>query len=378
MNPIKVVGRAGLLLVLAGSLAATAQESGSRKALKFPLTKTSVKKGALRPGIGIQGELPESAYQAKVAGESILFLDLNNDEQLAPETDVMAMSHGPFAVTIPETLLLKIGQFKVSFEGTKQLLLTPEDLGAAQALVADASLMTEIRVRSGVRPAMLDAKASADCLKHIEYLKKNGLIEGNSGVSLHNEDPGKPGYTPEGAEAGKHGDIFPQVPTLRVAIQGWYQTVWHAVPIVDPGLKTFGGGIKFNMAVLYFNGRDYYGGPTLPYPPDGAVGIPRSFCELGEIPNPVPGSDYGKGTGIPVFVRGGGNVESVVMADPSGRGVAGTTSSPAKPANPQWPTNSGVSCFIPSKPLAPMTTYKVTFKFADSATPVTWSFTTGR
>jgi hypothetical protein len=368
--------RAGLLLFLAGTLAVWAQDT--KKALKFPLTKTSVKKGSLRPGIGVQGEIPESAYQAKVAGESILFLDLNNDEMLAPETDVMAMSHGPFAVTIPETLLLKIGQFKVSFEGTKQLLLTPEDLGVAQAMVADASLMTEVRVRSGVRPAMLDAKSSADCLKHIEYLKKNNLIEGDSGLSLHDEVPTKPGYTPEGAEAGAKGDIFPKVPTMRVAIQGWYQTIWHAVPMVDPGLRTFGAGIKYNMAVLYFSERGFYSGPPLPYPPDGAVGIPRSFCELGEIPNPVAGTDFGKGTGIPVFVRGGVNVETVTMTDPSGRPVTGTTSSPAKPANPQWPTNSGVSCFIPTKPLAPGTTYKVTFKLSAPAEPLSWSFTTGR
>ena len=365
-------------LLLAGSTVLWAQDPASRKGLKFALTKTAVKKGALRPGVGVQGELPESAYQAKVAGESILFLDLNKDDQLAPEADVMAMVHGPFAVTVPETLLLKIGQFKVSFEGTKQLILTPEDLGVAQSMVADASLMTEIRVRSGVRPAMLDAKASADCMKHVDYLKRNGLIEGYSGLSLHDEDPGKPGYTPEGAAAGKNGDIFPQVPTMRVAIQGWYQSIWHAVPIVDPGLKTFGAAIKYNMAVLYFNGREYYSGPALPYPPDGAIGIPRSFCEIGENPNPVPGTDGGKGTGIPVFVRGGGNVDIVFMTDPAGRPVAGTTSSPGKPANPQWPSNSGVSCFIPSKPLAPMTTYKVTFKFPDGTEPISWSFTTGR
>jgi hypothetical protein len=372
------LGRAPLLLFLAGSMAVWAQDSSSRKPLKFPLTKTSVKKGALRPGVGIQGDLPESAYQAKVAGESILFLDLNNDEQLAPETDVMAMSHGPFAVTIPETLLLKIGQFKVSFEGTKQLLLTPEDLGAAQALVADASLMTEIRVRSGVRPAMLDAKASADCMKHIEYLKKNSLQEGYAGLALHHEDPSKPGYTPEGAQAGQRGDIFPMVPTMRVAIQGWYQSIWHAVPMVDPGLKAFGAAIKYNLALLYFSSLDYGGGANLPYPPDGAIGLPRSMCEVGENPNPVPGTEGGKGCGLPVFVRGGPNVDVVFMTDPAGRPVAGTTSSPAKPANKEWPTNSGVSCFIPSKPLAPMTTYKVTFRYSDGIAPISWSFTTGR
>ena len=371
------MGRTALLLFLAGSHPGWGQDS-SRKELKFPLTKTSVRKGSLRPGLDVVGQIPEWGYQAKVGGESLLFMDLNTDDQIVPESDVVAMAHGAFAVIIPETLLLKSGQYKVSFDGLKQLLLTPDDLGAAQALVADASLMTEIRVRSGLRPAALDAKASADCLKHIEYLKKNGLIEGSSGMSLHEEDPAKPGYTPEGALAGKRGDIFPAVPTSRVAIQGWYQSLWHAVPIVDPGLKTFGVGIKYNTAVLYFNGRRPHDGGHLPYPPDGAVGIPRSFGERGEIPNPVAGTENGKGAGIPVFVRGGPTVESVVMTDAAGKPVEGSTSSPAQPANPAWPTNSGVAAFIPSKPLAPMTTYKVTFKFSDGTAPVSWSFTTGK
>ncbi len=368
--------RAGLLLLLTGSL--WAQESASRKSLKFPLTKTLVKKGALRPGIGVQGEIPATALQAKVAGEPILFLDLNADDVLSAETDGMSMIHGPFVVPIPETLLLKIGQFQVAFDGTKHLLLAPEDLGAAQAVVAEASLMTEIRVRSALRPAAIDPKASADCGKHIEYLKLNGMIDGSAGMLLHKEVPGKPGYTVEGAAAGAGGDIFPQAPSLRFAIQGWYQTVWHAVPMVDPSLTKFGVATKYNMAVLFFNGLVPSSGNTLPYPPDGAVGIPRSFGENGELPNPVPGTSYGRGCGLPMFVRGGPPVEFVTMTDPAGKSVAGTMSSPAKPATPEWPSNSGVAAFIPSKPLAPLTTYKVSFKYSGGMEPTTWSFTTAK
>src|SRR6185295_12849971 len=270
----------GFLLFIAGSLSLWAQEPAARKGLKIPLTKITVKKGSLRPGVGIQGEMPAQAYQGKVAGETILFFDLNGDEMLAPEMDGMAMSYGPFIVTAPETLLLKTGQYKLSFEGTKELLLTPEDLGPAQAVVADASLMTEIRVRSALRPAALDVKASADCLKHIEYLKTNGMIDGSAGMALHKEDPSKPGYTADGAAAGAGGDIYPQIPSIAKAIQGWYQSVWHAVPIVDPGLTKFGVAMKYNMGVLYFNGRAHSSlGQNLPYPPDGATGIPRSFGE---------------------------------------------------------------------------------------------------
>lgn len=374
-----MIRHAALLAFLLGALPLGAQAPASPKLLKVALTKTTLKKGSLRPGLGITAEIPATAYQGKVAGESIQFLDLNGDEMLAPETDGMAMAAGPFVVTMPDVLLLKTGQYKLSFDGVKELTLTPEDLGAAQAFVAEAALMTEIRVRSALRPAALDAKACADCLKHIEYMKLNGLADGSGGMAAHKEEAGKPGYTAEGAEAGARGDIFPQAPGLTKSILGWYQSVWHCVPIVDPGLSKFGTAIKYNVAVLYFNGRAFTdAGKNHPYPPDGSTGIPRTFGENGEMPNPVPGTQYGRGCGLPVFVRTDAALDSVFMTDAAGKSVAGTSSCVPKPATKDWPTNSGVACFIPAKPLAPMTTYKVTFKFEAGTEPVTWSFTTAK
>ena len=155
-----------LLTLCLTAPAAAPQEPPARKALKIPLAKISVKKGALRPGVGMTAEIPATAYQAKFAGETILFFDLDSDEKLNRDTDGMALQYGPFVVPITDLLLFKTGQFKVSFEDLKTLLLTPDDLGAAEALVADASVMTEIRVRSGLRPAALDAAASLACEKH--------------------------------------------------------------------------------------------------------------------------------------------------------------------------------------------------------------------
>jgi hypothetical protein len=368
---------AAFCALLAAGLGVEAQSAP--KALKIALTKTSVKKGALRSGLGISAEIPAVAWQAKVAGETLLFLDLNGDDMIAPETDGLATSAGPFVVPLPDTLLLKTGQYKLAFDGVKELVLTPEDLGAAQQFVAEASLMTELRIRSALRPAALDAKACADCLKHIEYMKLNGLADGSGGMAAHKEEPGKPGYTPEGAEAGARGDLFPQAPGLTKSILGWYQSVWHCVPIVDPGLTRFGTAIKYNVAVLYFNGLSTSAaGGNQPYPPDGATNIPRSFGENGEMPNPVPGTQYGKGCGLPVFVRTPSALDAVIMTDAAGRSVAGTFSCVPKPATKDWPTNSGVACFIPAKPLAPTTTYKVTFKFEGGGEPVAWSFTTSK
>jgi hypothetical protein len=366
-----------VVALLVCSALGLAQEPPAKKALKVPLTKITVKKGALRPGVGIQGEIPPSAYQAKFAAETVLFLDLNGDDMLTAGQDGMVMSYGPFVVGIPQALLLKAGQYVLSFEGTKTLLLTPDDLGAAQVHVADASFFTEIRVRSALTPAALDAKACQACDKHLEYLKLNGMADGSGGLAGHQEDSGKPGYTPEGAAAGQ-GDLSYGNTKVIAALDGWYRSAWHAVPMMEPGLTRFGVASKYNVVNLYFSAQGGGSGYNLPYPPDGGVGIPRAFSDQAENPNPVPGSKDGVGCGLPIFVRGGGTLDSAELVDPSGRAVPGTSSCPAKPANPKWPTNSGCAFFIPSKPLAPMTAYKATFKFQGSADPVVWTFTTGK
>jgi hypothetical protein len=366
----------GLCLLLGSSSLWGAQE---KKPVKIPLSKTSVRKGALRRGWGVQAELPAAAYQARIGTEHLLLFDLDGDETLTPGTDGLALSYGPFVVHLPEVLLLKSGQYKLAFDGLKTLLVTVDDLGAAQGYVADASLLTEMRMRAGVKPAALDAKACADSEKHCEYMKLNGLTDGSGGVSAHTEDPSKRGYTPEGAAAGAGGDLSPNVPDLRTAMQSWYATGWHGSPMVDPGLARFGVAHKHGVGVLYFVERGGPGG-MVPHPADGAINLPRefSFAGRGEIPNPVPGSQNGRGCGFPIYVRGAGSLESAEVIDASGRPVAGTISSPSKPANPEWPTNSGLALFIPSKPLASMTTYRVTFKFGSGVDPMTWSFTTGR
>jgi hypothetical protein len=304
---------------------------------------------------------------------------MNGDDMLSPGLDGMALSYGPFIVGIPQALLLKVGQFSLGFDGTKTLLLTPDDLGAAQALVAEMSFFTEIRVRSALTPAALDPKACQACEKHCEYLKLNGMTDGNAGLAAHEEQQGKPGYTPEGAMAGSQGDLSFGNTKIREAMDSWYRSAWHAVPMLDPGLSRFGIASKFNVVNLYFSAMGGNGGGnSLPYPPDGALGIPRAFADGAENPNPVPGSNGGMGCGLPIFVRSGGTLDSAELVDPTGRAVIGTSSCPAKPANAKWPTNSGCAFFIPSKPLAPMTTYKASFKFQGSADAVVWSFSTGK
>jgi hypothetical protein len=364
---------------------AGAQDPAKKKELKIALTKLVLKKGMVRLGFDLKGEIPANAVQGKIGTDTFYFLDMNGDEKLDPEVDGMVLaSVSPFIVPIPDKFLVKTGQYTPAFDGTKTLTLTPEDLGSAQGYAADASVLTEIRARIGLRPFTLDAKACGDCEKHCDYMKANGLnVQGPISGNPHIEIEGKPGYTQEGAAAGAAGNLFRGMSDLRKSILGWYATPYHGSNVINPALKRVGAASKNNVCILYF--QEYGNRPSVPFahPPDGSTGIPPALGngEGGELPNPVPGTTNARGCGFPITVRMDGlfgELLSAEVLDGAGKPVQGTISCPRKPANAELPTNMDCAFFIPSKPLAPNTTFKVTFKFMGVEKPLTWSFTTGK
>jgi hypothetical protein len=345
-----------------------------------------VKKGSLRPGFDVKDEIPANAFQAKIGSDTFLFLDLNNDEKLEPDVDGLSMpSVSSFVVPLPDKLLLKGGQFVPVFEETKSVQLTPDDLGAAKSTAADASVLTEIRLRIGLRPFTIDPKGTVDAEKHLDYMKANGLAVGGAlSVSPHREVETNPGYSPEGDKAGRGGNIFRDRSDLKRAITSWYSTPFHGANLINPALRKVGPAVKHNVCILYFVDAGNYPNAPFCHPPEGATGIPTAFAngDDWEYPNPVPGHpDNGRGCGFPISLRTDGlsvDVLSATLADAGGKSVAGTFSSPTNPAHPTVTGNMRCAFFIPSKPLSPNTTYKATFKLAGDQPAVTSSFTTGK
>ncbi len=369
--------RLALLLALGSVVARSPAATGVRK---VALAKTTVDPNVVRPGFELTAPIPAQAFRAKVGGWTIDCFDLDGDGKLAPEVDGMALDGGPFVVPIPCHLLSPDGQFTVTFDGTREMVLTPEELGPIATLVGEASLLTEVRCRAGVRPAAIDVDRSHDCEKHCDYLMKNGLADGSAGLAIHQEDASKPGYTAEGAVAGGLSNLFPKVESFRDAIEGWYASVWHGELLVRPRLRTIGVALKHGIAMLYCvdgerPSRDFL------HPADGAVGIPPAFGVRGETPNPVPGTEYARSCGFPVLIMLADRteiLESAELINPWGRVVRGTLSCPAQPATQRWPTNSGCAVFIPAAPLVSNVIYHARFKLAGRPAPVEWSFKTGR
>jgi hypothetical protein len=385
MRQVTSVALACLLLASSGATEQDKKKPADKKGpLVVSLVKVPVKKGSLRPGHLVKGEMPANAWQAKVGGDTLLFVDLDGNDELAPGTDGLAMpTAGPFVVPLQDTLLLKSGQYKLAFEGTKQVTLTAEDLGTAQGYVAEASVFTEIRLRAGLRPAVLDPKMCADCDKHCDYLKANGFHVQDGGKSpTHEEDPAKPGYTAEGDAAGRASCVFKARNELRRSITSWFSTPFHGCTMLYPDTDRIGVTTKNSVCMLYLGNVTTGFGEIYVHPPDGAVGIPTALGNGDdmEFPNPVPGTQNGLGCGFPITVLLNGrytDVESAEILDAGGKPVKGTWSTPKKPANPSRPENKGCVFFVPSKPLAGNTLHKVTIKFPGGDKPLTWSFTTG-
>lgn len=362
-------------LACAMALPLTAQKSPN----EVPLQRARYKEGQLRAGLGLTKAPPLDAFHAKIGTTTVAFFDLDGDGVLQPQHDGLALPPGPFVVPLPAKLLLPTGQFTLTFAGTTTVRLERDDLGALATLAAQAAELTEVRVRAGVTPAVLDPVLCAHCELHCDYLKGNKIQDGSAGVSTHDEHKDKPGHTPEGEAAGRASVMAFQV-SLRDAIREWLRSSWHGVPLVDPRLQRFGVAAKHGVVMLHNGDR---GARALTadfvHPADGATHIDRLFTSRGEDPNPLPGSNFGIGCGMPIFVllaNPSRVLKSATVSDARGKPVEGTTSSPQRPANPQWPTNSNLALFLPSKPLLSNTTYRVRFVFEDGE--CNWSFTTGK
>jgi uncharacterized protein YkwD len=94
------------------------------------------------------------------------------------------------------------------------------------------------RQAAGV-PAVVESPAySADLAKHVTYMLLNVPSEG----LWHGETPGRPGYTPEGAQAAAESNLAFGYPTPAASIDGWMASIHHRFGMLNPDLITTGFG----------------------------------------------------------------------------------------------------------------------------------------
>src|SRR5208282_2600782 len=195
----------------------------------------------------------------------------------------------------------------------------------AAAIAPDAgpewlTLLNWYRRLCKLAPVSEDSRLSAGDHAHVQYLLTNYSDTLRSGTlpgeEMHLEREGSPGYTPEGADAGKQSDVdfmywHGAKPSglVNFAILDWISGAFHRLPLLNPNLHRIGyddfcGEGLCVAALNAIQGADpprtgnLYASPV-EFPPDGAEVNLRTFTN--EWPDPLtscPG--YASPTGLPV------------------------------------------------------------------------------
>ncbi|MCE9584308.1 MAG: CAP domain-containing protein [Planctomycetes bacterium] len=242
------------------------------------------------------------------------------------------------------------------------------------------------RKLAGQPAVKMDEELSKGCRAHAEYLKTNEGQPSTQGLGAHKEDAKLPGYTIEGEKAGGSADISFEDPVP--SIDGLMATLFHRVPLLDPGLEKIGFGAihgdkGWYVVVDVMSGRKGGGKATgkgpqpVLYPRDKQKDVPHEFS--GELPNPIPDDKDGR-AGYPITAQFPGGIPvkeaSVGLKDADGKLLDCWVSSPEKPADARYQRNT--ICAMPKDVLKPGATYTVMMAAKVGGRPwsAEWKFTT--
>jgi hypothetical protein len=246
--------------------------------------------------------------------------------------------------------------------------------------------MNFYRKAAGLEPVTLDPALGKGCSLHAQYLATNAKDPSTEGLGMHNEDPKLPGYTAEGAKAGKASVIFPTGDPVA-AVDRWMASLFHRVPLLDPTLTKVGFGFakggKWGGYVVLdtISGRGGKEAATpILYPADRQKDVPLLFGK--EYPPPIPEEKEDK-AGYPITVIFARKAEvkgvTATLQDSAMKEVPVWLSTPEEPAGGHKNYQRNTICLIAQAPLQPNTTYTVTVKAQvdKKEWSQTWSFTTG-
>lgn len=129
---------------------------------------------------------------------------------------------------------------RVQDDGKSMDWSQPFSFTTAMAFPSELWLARANAHRAAVKlpPVIENPTWSHGCIKHAQYMVKNGYI-------AHSEESDNPWYTPEGATCARSGNVSVSS-SLRAtdesAIDGWMTGPFHAIGILDPRLRQVGFG----------------------------------------------------------------------------------------------------------------------------------------
>jgi hypothetical protein len=194
--------------------------------------------------------------------------------------------------------------------------------------------LNHYRTMAGVAPVLADPSVTKAEESHARYLVANfaDRIRANEiGGEAHTEEPGLPGYTPEGAKAAAESDVYEEFfppgtkPSISFAqtIESLMSAPFHRLSLLNPNLRRVAYGEFCANGVcasaLDVSASVVSGSPKRPapmpiaFPPKGSQITLRSFTS--EWPNPLPACPgYKTSTGLPVTLQLGPHADAKLGA----------------------------------------------------------------
>ena len=260
--------------------------------------------------------------------------------------------------------------------------------------------LNQYRDSAGLTPLSESAALSAGDANHARYLVANQsamIRSGKIDASIHDEDPGKPFFTPEGKAAGEVSDIDavytdpPETPASPWAIENWITGPFHRMWLLDPALHIVGYGQYCDKGICAaaLNIRGGVDGTvsTAPvmYPPDRATISNGKFgADEAEWPDPLATCGYHTPTGMPITLQIGNKAPARLGEWSLSRNGAAVPScafdgSSYKSGDPialervkKQLAHFGAIVMVPKAPLVPGATYAV--KITASGQTYSWWF----
>lgn len=270
------------------------------------------------------------------------------------------------------------------------LLVLSRDIEAVQEndpeIVAALEMINTYRAWLGIAPLTIDPNLQKASEGHANYYRLNYGDPSLAGMGLHQQTPGKPGFTgasmrDRAQAAGYQGSVNENVGlsgSMVWSTEWFIGTINHRLTLIDPRYTHIGmaavneGDIRFEVINLGAPDWSYEADPDwVAWPPDTSTGVGLSFH--GEAPNPFAGASYPVGYPITLSWHGPGELSVQSATISSGGNRIDTFHS----VGTGW-LSSKTAQVATSAPLEKGTTYEVSITGTANGEPFikSWSFTT--
>lgn len=340
---------------------------------------------------------PASGFKGTLNGERLEFLDGDADGVIAPGSDWVRYEQSawhPLDEQRPWVVgknLLGSVLLEDSGKGlTARMQPLQQDPSWQKSQWEALLACNQFRVGNGLAPLGFDPQLSDACQKHALYLQLNRYDYSApwDGVGSHDEDPAKPGYTPEGRNAAQKMSTAGNGNPAETIVKQT-RTMLHRLSY----LGSTEGGLGVGSVFAGSGGGGSYSvvGADHPMPmaiadivvvpAPGSAGVPTHIVR--ERP-PVEANPqfYDNDHGYPISVTFGMlRLSSIEMQlfDSAGRLVPCEVFTPERPIHSTRSANGYTAFLVALKPLSGKSEYTVRFaaKHNSEQLSLSWTFQTG-